>query len=414
VSNKKPNRKRLAILGAGPEQVIAIQLAKELGFETVAVDDNPDAPGRSFADKFITTQIKNIPGLINALAPLKISGVMTHAAELAIETAHVAESLGLPGIGIEAAELGTIKDKRILHLHKNGIPVPPFEILNNSDHYSHWEKISKKIGYPLVAKPNNNKGAYGVMLIQNDKELKSYFEIQKHHIKADKFLCEKFLDGVQYSTESIVSNGKYLRHSLALRHYDNMEKYHPFLIEDGHSMPVSATHKIKSKMIELIQETGKVMGMNNGVIKGDLLVDNNQNIHVIEMATRSSGGRFADYVTVKQCGVQILYSMIQMAMGEPVGLSSLKEKWNIGVSQRFLFLEENTRINKIPDADIFRAMKNVDVIEFSKQFLEERVQNPIQFHGARIGYVICSGKNRHSADQFAKSTCKMIVKKLFP
>lgn len=402
-------QKTIAIIGAGSEQVIAIQLAKELGYQTIAVDDNQDAPGRAFADKFIPTKIKDTAGLIALLAPMKISGVMTHAAELAIETAQVAESLGLPGIGIEAAELGTLKDKRILHFQKHGIPIPSFAILKTSAPLEVWKEKSKKIGYPLVAKPNNNKGAYGVLLLNNDQDLTSYFEFQRPKIKAEKFLLEKFLSGIQYSTESIVWKGQFLRHSFALRHYDNMEKYHPFLIEDGHSMPITASTKVKQKMIELLEETGKVMGIDSGVIKGDLLIDNQENIYVIEMASRSSGGRFADYVTVKQSGVQILYSMIQMAIGDPVDTTTLEEKWNVGVSQRFLFLDENTRVQNIPNADIFRAQRDVDVIEFSKQFLTERIQHPIQYHGSRIGYVICSGNNRQSADKLAKSTCKLIT-----
>lgn len=400
--------KTLAILGAGQEQVIAIRLARELGYRVIAVDDSEDAPGRSFADHFIQTTIKDHEQLVSALEPFRIDGIMTHAAELAIETAHVAEHFQLPGIGKRTAELGTIKHLRIEHLKKAGIHVPGYGILDPGDSLEKWFREGKRIGYPLVAKPVNNKGAFGVLLIKDEKAIELYFKDVRPGLRSDKFLLEKYLLGIQYSTESIIQNGKFLRHTFALRHYSGMERFHPYLIEDGHSMPAEIDQDVRRMMIRQIESSGNVMGMKNGVLKGDLLIDKHSTPWVLEMAARSSGGRFADFVTVKQCGVQILYAMIQIAMNEKVDARTLEERWNRGVSQRFLFLEPGTRIRQIPEADVIRAMKGVETVEFSPDFISSLEQKPITHHGARIGYVVCTGDTRGEADEFAKQTCRLI------
>jgi len=41
--------KRLLIIGAGSEQVVAIKMARSMGIEVVVTDINPSAPGMALA-----------------------------------------------------------------------------------------------------------------------------------------------------------------------------------------------------------------------------------------------------------------------------------------------------------------------------------------------------------------------------
>lgn len=50
--NQESKQKKLLLLGGSPQQLIAIQKAKELGFYTVLCDYLPDNPGQYIADKF--------------------------------------------------------------------------------------------------------------------------------------------------------------------------------------------------------------------------------------------------------------------------------------------------------------------------------------------------------------------------
>ena len=410
-------RRRLAILGGGGEQVVAVKTAKGLGYGTIAVDDNPEAPAKGVADLFITTKIKDVEGLIGVLRPYNISGIMTHAAELAVETAQVAEALNLPGISKETADLGTFKHLRIKRFDEWGLNVPSYRIIdggkgNKDEGVDEWIRSAASLGYPLVAKPTGGKGAAGVLLIKDEAELTDYYNNVRDTLKSDFYVLEEYLPGEQFSTETVISKGTALRHNIAYRHYEGMERYHPYLIEDGHSMPVDIDGALRKKIEVAIGGAAEALGVRDGIIKGDILVDGGGRVYLIEMAVRSSGGRFADFVTVKQCGVNILHAMVQMAMGDDVDEEPLREKFSSGVSQRFIFLDEGMTVGEMPDLDDIRSTYGLLEIVFTDRFLRELRQDKIRSHGDRIGYVICSGEDRGEADRLALRICDIIRERM--
>src|SRR5215813_2327997 len=52
-------RRTILSIGAGPEQVHSIRVAKSLGHRVIAVDRNPAAPGGSYADSMLAVDIAN-------------------------------------------------------------------------------------------------------------------------------------------------------------------------------------------------------------------------------------------------------------------------------------------------------------------------------------------------------------------
>ena len=51
---------KLLLLGAGIEQKIVIEFAHELGYEVIALDSNPNAPGLKISDISIVGDIRNV------------------------------------------------------------------------------------------------------------------------------------------------------------------------------------------------------------------------------------------------------------------------------------------------------------------------------------------------------------------
>ena len=70
--------KKILMIGAGDEQIIAIQQAKNLGFYVIVLDENPNAKGILFANKFITTplfdpkELKNMWADMHGIHPVKL------------------------------------------------------------------------------------------------------------------------------------------------------------------------------------------------------------------------------------------------------------------------------------------------------------------------------------------------------
>ncbi len=398
-------RRRLALLGGGSEQVIAVRVAQALGYDVVVFDDTDQPPAAQLANACVRTTIKDADALLAAARPLRIEGVFTHAAELAVEQAMLAERLGLPGLSVDAAERGTLKHLRIRALEESGIRVPAHRRVAVDEPRAAWHVAASAVGYPLVAKPCNEKGARGVQLVRDAAALDVYFDARESALASPVFLLESFEIGMQISSESVFTGGRSVWHAMALRHYNGMERFHPYLIEDGHSMPLELEPRLRSNIEALIDACAESIGVRDGVLKGDLLVRDDGTIFVIEMAARTSGGRFADFVTPLHCGVNVLEALIPLAMGDAFDPAVLEPRAHRGVSQRFVFLAEGSRAARAPRAELMRVASPTEAVVFQPRFLATLEQAPIRSHHDRIGYVVCTGETRDDADRSALDLC---------
>ena len=125
--------KKIMILGASILQLPAIQKAKEMGLEVVAVDMNPNAIG--FSEPGIIKEVistVDIPAVVECAKKYSIDGVMTLASDMPIRTvAAVAKVLGLIGVSEETALKATNKAVMREALQKGNVPIPKFFKVTN-------------------------------------------------------------------------------------------------------------------------------------------------------------------------------------------------------------------------------------------------------------------------------------------
>lgn len=393
--------RRLLLLGCGLEQIEALRIARELGYRTIAFDNDANATGRAFADAFEQVDLRDHRALVARARLHAPDGVFVHAAELAVEAALVAEALGLPGIPVEAARDATDKSRRIRRLAAAGIATPRFEILDGrAQDAGAWAERIDSVGWPAVLKPTNQAGARGVRLVSNRAELDAY-HARREVFRSGEFVCEERLSGLQLSTESVSLRGRRLHHAIALRHYDTTESLLPCFIEDGHSMPVSLPPLQRAAVQDAIERSFAALGIENGVLKGDLLVTPDGTVHVLEMAARTSGGRFADTVVPLATGTNILYPLIEMAMGDAFSRDWFTPLRRVGVSQRFFLHSGPARVGRWPAIRRLVARPEVAEVRFDEALLRSGELPAIESHRDRLGYVVCTGATREEADDAA-------------
>lgn len=392
--------KKILILGGSREQLIAVNIAKEFGLKVAVFDGSEDAVCRKYSDEFYCFNIKDKDLLKENAIKCSPDGVLVHAAELAIEGALISNWLGLPGISVESARIATEKKSRLEKFKEFGILMPEHRSITGLAAYEEWLSVSDEIGFPFVVKPNSLAGARGVQLIENELQMRSYFA-DKDAFKSEHFIFEQYIEGEQLSTESILFEGEILHTAIAFRHYETTKLLRPYLIEDGHSFPYEISSSLKSKINEIVKLSAKALGIESGVLKGDLIVDHKDSVFTIEMAARTSGGRFADTVVPMASGVNILYPLIRMAMGMNLDLDELKPKAIRGISQRFIFPQSVKSQNTL--LGLTRYLQSSDVLEYyiDPLLIQGYSERTIQCHGDRLGYIITGGKSREAADKLA-------------
>lgn len=391
------------MLGAGFEQNIAIKYAQELGIEVIAVDSNKNAEGLKSVKIGIVSDIKNIEKMIEIGKKFQVDGVMTHGVEIPHVVARIAEALNTPGLKPDIADRATNKLLRSKCFKKNNVPSPKFIFVKSKQ-----EAIikSKNLKFPLVIKPIDSSGARGVSKINKSDEIPKKYDEATSFSNNKIVLLEEFIDGPQISTESIIIKNKIITTGFADRNYDNSYIFEPYMIEDGHTIPSNISGELKNKVIKTVEKAIKDLGINFGVAKGDIIIHNGEP-KILEMAARTSGGRFATDMVPISSGINILKPLIQMSVGEKIEMSYLKPKFHKAAVQRFFFpkpgklisidgLEKAKKIHGVYDIFIRSDIKIGDLIK--------KVTN----HSERVGHVITTADKREDAVNIAEKVIKTV------
>jgi len=396
--------KTILFLGAGTEHQIAIKLAKKMGYRVVAADANSKAPGLKFADVAVVDDIKDIDKMTKVGRKYKVDGVTAHAVEIPHIVSRVAKNLNLPGIDPKIADRTTFKYERIKSLKDAGINVPSFKIVTS---LKQAIKAASEIGYPVVIKPTDNAGARGVKKVENKSELDTAFVESLKFTKRPTILVEQYLEGIEISTESLVSGGKIYTTGFGDRNYTRNNEFYPYFVEDGHNVPSVLSEEVVNKVIKEMEKAINALGITWGVAKGDILI-HKKKIYIIEMASRTSGGWFCAGTVPLATGVHILKSLIRMSVDDPIDERDLKPSKHLAACQRYIIPVQSGKFERLEGIGIARKMPGVKMLViFGLPKKGEQIHKATN-HAERVGQIITVGKNV----QDATSKCERAIKKI--
>jgi biotin carboxylase len=396
-------QKSILLLGAGIEQVLAIQQAKQLGLFVIACDNDPSAVGLSLADVSYVFDIRNEARLLKIAGEHKVDGVFAHAIEMPDIVAQITKKLGLPGLSYEVAERATNKYKRIAYLNGNNVPCAKFEVVK-----SQGELFLKaeKLGIPLIIKPVDASGARGVRLVRSIGELQEAYVETLEYSRFGVVLLEEVLDGPEISTESVVYNDKIYTFAIADRNYEDSDFYAPYFVENGINYSSVLSESLHAEIKQLVEKTIRVLGIKNSAAKGDIIIHNGKP-KIIEMAARTSGGWFGAGSIAIATGVNMLKPLIQMAVGEQPDLTALQATRNLGCAQRYLIPSKEGIFRGISGTEEAKNSLGVKMCTIFPPKIGTRISKA-KNHAERFAQVICVGDTR----DIAISNCVNAINKM--
>lgn len=407
--NSPTPARAILLLGAGQEQCIAIDQARALGLRTVACDANPDAPGLALADVGLVCDIRDVAALVEIGRARQVSGVFCHAVEIPEVVAQVAQVLGLPGLAPATARRCTHKASRIAALQAAGIPVAGFVTVASR---AALVQAAERFGFPLVLKPVDNAGSRGVQLVASADGLLPAYDEAMRYSQTPEVLVERILCGPQVSTESVVYQGRMHTFAFADRNYEREAFYAPYFIENGINFPSLLAPPVQDAILALIERTVAVLGIDFGAAKGDVIVHDGVP-HIIEMASRTSGGWFGAGSIPAATGVNPLKPLLQMAVGLPPDLDALQPTRQLGCAQRYWIPQHRAVFRGVDGLDRAAAMPGVQM--FNAFFPEAgTVLEKAHHHAQRHAQVICTAPTRDEAIARAEAAIGAIITDLDP
>jgi len=224
--------KTLLIISGGIEAIPGIQKAKEMGLYVIVSDGDNNAPGFSFADDQIIAStydveltVKKSKNYNNNIR--KIDGVICVASDVPLTVASVAKELSIPGVTVESALLSSDKIAMKNQFFLDNVSIPKYKELFNIEEL---KSTIKNWGFPLIIKPVDNRGARGVVRINNETDIDWAWDFARQNSLTKRIMVEEFLEGPQVSTESIIINGNCFTIGFSDRNYELLDEY--FLVKN--------------------------------------------------------------------------------------------------------------------------------------------------------------------------------------
>lgn len=384
----------LLILGAGIDQSYPIRIAKEEGLRVLAADANPNAPGFEYADEAAVVSNRDVNRLKqlcddSAKRGFPVKGVLVMGTDIPHVAAELSAYLNVPGPSCETGSLATNKFLMKERLARHGVAVPWYSLVES---FENLEGMMRERGGKFVIKPTDRSGARGVFVVSgNTPNLKKLYEEAYNESALGEVIVEKFIEGDQISTESILWQGKAYTPGFVDRNYEFLDRYAPHVIENGGIHPSKYTGSRRADVENLVERAANALGIRDGVAKGDVVVSTDGTPMIIEMAARLSGGDFSESLIPLGCGVNIVKAAINIAVGRAPDVSELSDKWEKVVANRYFFAGPG-KLRLIHGIDEVRDLPWVRKFELWVKPGDD--VKPIKFHAGRLGVFLVVGDSR--------------------
>ncbi len=393
--------KKVLIIGAGFLQDFVICKAKEMGYETYAVDADSNAVGFNHADYHAVVNIVDEKACLEYARVNHIDGVLTAATDYGVLTAaYIAKEMGLPGLKYEVAQL--IKNKYQVRkcLYENHVDdtEQAYEVYKDSN----IEELSKKIVYPVMVKPCDGSGSRGASRVDNAKDLKKACEYAIAGSITNRAEIETFIVGKEYGAESLVVNGEV--HVLGI-----MQKWMtkpPYYAELGHSIPNNLIPEVEEKVKKCVTNAIKALGVNFGSVNMDMLITEDGKVYIIDIGARMGGNMIGPCIIPYGTGVDYMAAMIQNAVGDYVDLSA-KDK--CAVATRLLAFDEGV-VKTLPDMKKVEKKFDVEIYHHLENGMKV---NEYHTNLDGCGYIVAKGKTLKEAIDKAETVLNYFKRVIF-
>lgn len=380
--------KKIMILGASVLQLPAIQKAKKMGLQVIAVDMDPDAIG--FREKDVIVEIVStidIEKVLQIARKHEIDGIMTLASDMPMRTvAIVAKELGLVGISEDTAIKATNKAYMRECLKKNGVPIPRFYRVHTKEEFM---EVVNNFSEKCIVKPADNSGSRGVVLIDdisNANLLDSAYEYSKQYSRSGDIVVEEYMTGPEVSVETLCINGE----CYIIQITDKLTTGSPHFVEMGHSQPSMLPKDTCKRIEEVAIAANYAVGIENGPSHTEIKVTPD-GPKIVEIGARLGGDNITTHLVPLSTGVDMVEACIYIALGEKPDIKKTMKK-----ASAIRYLKNDIGVVKsikgIKTAENISGVKQISIVRGTGSYVGE-ICNSVD----RVGFVIAQSESPEQA-----------------
>ena len=384
---------KIAILGSGYYQKALIKKAKELGMCPIVFSGNN-------INSNDLRKVYNIPiyasdKISDICETEKIDGICSIGSEKAVQTIGlVNDRLHLKGISQNVAKLFTNK-LRIKRLFQElQIKTPDFYVGFFSENKENIAQKCLSLTFPVVFKPIDNSNSTGIIKINSLEEIEVGISYVKSYTNRDRFIIEKFIEGISFGIESITINGNTNTITLG-----NISRGNEIDIPIGHYTPMDSIEQ--GTLEQALENVIKILSKNKiDMTTIDCRLSNNGEVFFLEVGARCGGTMIPEIISI-HFGVDIYETIIKLAIGQ--GDTIKLRPTNSAIAASLIQTETEEEITNIINNNENNKWLRCSIEYQVEQNISQQQQNKKQ-----IGRIITIGNTKKEALQRLKEATRRI------
>src|SRR6266550_4245624 len=262
---RESGKRKIMILGGGPNRigqgiefdyccVHAAFALRELGFETIMVNSNPETVSTDYdtSDKLYFEPL-TLEDVLNIYDQEKPEGVFVQfGGQTPLNLADGLKAAGVPILGTQPESIETAEDRRLFAamLDKLGLRKPASGSAVSAEEAV---EIATKIGYPILVRPSFVLGGRAMELVYNEEDLRRYMKSAIEVTPDRPVLVDRFLEDAIEVDVDCIADGEQTVIGAVMEHIEEAG------IHSGDSACVIPTFSLSNKVIDEITSATKAM-----------------------------------------------------------------------------------------------------------------------------------------------------------
>ncbi len=317
--------KKILLLGGSPQQVVAIQTAKDLGYYTVLCDYLPDNPGQFVADKFYNESTTDIETVYRIAKEESVDGILAYASDpAALPAAIVAERLGLPTNPSKSVSILGVKHLFRKFLQENHFACPRNFSFAPTIGVEELKNQVQHLHFPIIIKPTDSSGSKGVSKLLDTDNLEEAVKWADSYSRNKILIAEEFIERgfpEVIGGDIFVSNGKIVLFGEMSCFRDNGGKG---LIPIGKKKP-SGLNSLQTERVHTeLQRIVDALDIRFGELNIEIILDKEDKVHFLELGPRA-GGNMIPLQLSDAFDVDLVRANVLAAMGEEPQLNPIEQ-----------------------------------------------------------------------------------------
>ena len=291
-------RRRILVLGAGRYYVPVLRQLRAAGFTVLAVDRDPDAPGKAEVEEFAPIDFSDTPALLEWARERELDGVLPVNDFGTRSAARLAEALGLPGIRPAAAQAANDKGEMRDLWAAAGLAQPDYRVVHD---LAGARAAARELGFPCVFKPTDcGGGGRGISVVRAEGDVEWSYAWAEPYLTNRRLVVEDYLEGIEMTVESVSLGPGDVRILAMSDKVKDLEAR--TRVATSLEFPSQRPPAVLAEVESLVQDAVAAIGVEIGMAHTEVIVTA-AGPRLVELGARGGGGHVFHTLIEQACGL---------------------------------------------------------------------------------------------------------------